>query len=332
MYIFRINTLINIEKHTHTLHCFESYVLEGKASSVISLDGIGIGIGELGMVRGWGIWLGLGVDRGTLVGDFSDVAVHMVSSVLHMLDPTIREGYRVRSRDDTVGIARLSGVEVGFGVVVGDTVGVGVRLWGLFDVDNRGRSIGRGSVDNRGSMNHRGSMVCRSRGMMYHWSHWAIGWSGMVDSMRHRVVNSMGNRMMHSVWHWVVDGMGHRVGNMVGSMVGNWVGNKTMVSNRVRKVGNLLDQGTGRSCHQQRGEDESLEKSVVSDLSFSEFHPIFKITSLHTISLCTFILFLEEVLKLTGVVMDEVLLYRCKPFKAPRSPLYLLCSLLRNQF
>ena len=222
---------------------------------------------------GWCVWLGFGVDRGALVGDLSHIAVHMVSSVLHVLDPAIREGHRVRARDDTVGITRLGGIEVSLGVVVGDTVGVGVRLGGLLDVDNRVSVIGRGSVDNRGSMNHRGSvirrsggmvyhrgsMVCRSRGMMYHWS-WAIGWSSMVDSMRHRMVNSMSNRMVHCVWHRVVDGMGYRVGDVVG----NWMTNEAMVSNRVRQVGNLLDEGAGRSCRQQRGEDESLEKSVVS--------------------------------------------------------------------
>ena len=211
---------------------------------------------------GWCVWLGLGVDRGALVGDLSHIAVHMVSCVLHVLDPAVRESHRVRARDNTVGITCLGGIEVGLGVVVGDTVGVGVRLRGLLDVDNRSRGIGRGSVDNRGSMirrsrgmvYHRGGMVCRSR---------AIGWSSMVDSMRRRMVNSMSNRMVHCVWHRVVDGMGYRVGDVVG----NWMTNETMVSNRVRQVGNLLDEGAGRSCRQQRGEDESLEKSLVSNLS-----------------------------------------------------------------
>ena len=202
------------------------------------------------MVGGLGgdVGLGLGVDGSALVGDLSDVAVDVVSSVLHGLDPAVGKGNLVRSRDDTVGITRLGGIEVSLGVVVGDTVGVGVRLRGLLDVDNRGRGIGRGSVDNRGSMirrsggmvYHRGGMVCRSR---------AIGWSSMVDSMRHRMVNSMSNRMVHCVWHRVVDGMGYRVGDVVG----NWMTNETMVSNRVRQVANLLDQGVGRSCRQQRG-------------------------------------------------------------------------------
>ena len=76
------------------------------------------------MVGGLGsdVGLGLGVDRGALVGDLSDVAVDMVGSVLHGLDPTVGKGDLVRSRDDTVGIAGLSGVEVGLGVVIGNSL------------------------------------------------------------------------------------------------------------------------------------------------------------------------------------------------------------------
>ena len=230
---------------------------------------------------GWGIGLGLGVDRGALVGDFSHIAVDMVSSVLHMLDPTVRESNRVRARDNTVGITCLGGVKVGLGVVIGDTVCVGVRLRGLLDswvicwgsVHNRGSMNHRGSVIRRGGgmVHHRGSRVCWSRGMMHHWRHWAIGWSGMVDSMRHRMVHGMGHRVVHCVWHRVVDSMGHRVGN--------WMSNKTMVGNRVREVANLLDQRAGKGCCQQRGENESLEKSVVSNRKTGIPHWVFKITS-----------------------------------------------------
>ena len=112
------------------------------------------------MVGGLGgdIGLGLRVDWGALVGDLSDVAVDVVGSVLHGLDPAVRKGDLVRARDNTVGIAGLSGVEVGLGVVIGNTVGVGVGLWELLHhLDNRG-VVGRGSVDHgsvgRGSMHH----------------------------------------------------------------------------------------------------------------------------------------------------------------------------------
>ena len=246
------------------------------------------------MVSGLGcdIGLGLGVDRGALVGDLGDVAVDVVGGVLHVLDPAVGKGDRVRSRDNTVGIAGLSGVEVGLGVVVGNTVGVGVGLRGLLG----DWVVSRGSMDYRGRGGNRSSVVGRSRGMMHHWRHWAIGWSSMVNSMRHRMVDGMGNRVVHSVRHRVVDCMGHWVGNMVG----NWVGNKTMVGNRVRKVGNLLDQRAGRGCRQQRGEDESLEKSLVSHLD-SRMTKIGFSKSLHIHTISTFILFFQEVLKLTEV-------------------------------
>merc|ERR1740123_109151 len=115
----------------------------------------------LGMVGGLGgdIGLGLRVDRGALIGDLSHVAVDMISSVLHGLDPAVGKGDGVRAGHNTIGIARLSGVEVGLGVVVGNTVGVGVRLRGLLHVHDRGSVVGRGSVHNRGSVDNRGRGV-----------------------------------------------------------------------------------------------------------------------------------------------------------------------------
>ena len=112
------------------------------------------------MVSGLGgdIGLGLGVDRGALVGDLGDVAVDVVGSVLHVLDPAVGKGDRVRSRDNTVGIAGLSSIEVGLGVVVGNTVGVGVGLRGLLDDSDSGGMVGRGSMNDGGSVDNRGSM------------------------------------------------------------------------------------------------------------------------------------------------------------------------------
>ena len=110
------------------------------------------------MVGGLGgdVGLGLGVDRGALVGDLSDIAVDVVGSVLHVLDPAVREGDGVRAGHNTVGIAGLSSVEVGLGVVVGNSVGVGVGLRGLLGVHNSDRG-----VVSRGSHLHN-----RSRGMV----------------------------------------------------------------------------------------------------------------------------------------------------------------------
>ena len=108
--------------------------------------------------RSRGIWLGFRVDRGALVGDLSDIAVDVVGGVLHMLDPAIWKSHRVGSRDNTVGITGLSGVEVGLGVVVGNTVGVGVGLRGLLDDSDSGGMVGRGGMDDGGGVDNRGSM------------------------------------------------------------------------------------------------------------------------------------------------------------------------------
>merc|ERR1719192_1705869 len=178
------------------------------------------------MVGGLGgdIGLGLGVDRGALVGDLSDIAVDVVGSVLHVLDPAVREGDGVRAGHNTVGIAGLSSVEVGLGVVVGNSVGVGVGLWELLLVDNSNRGVvGRGSVDNRGGMvdsmgDKRGSMdsmvgncvMGNNRGSVVH------------SVMSHRSSVDKRGSMMDSVRNnWGVDGVvSDRVSDGVDSVVG----------------------------------------------------------------------------------------------------------------
>ena len=106
---------------------------------------------------------GGGVDSLSRVGHLGDVAVDVVGGVGDGLDPAVGEGDGVRATDNTVGISGLSSVEVGLGVVVGNTVGVGVGLRGLLDdLDDRS-SVGRGSVHNGGGvddMMDRRSMDC----------------------------------------------------------------------------------------------------------------------------------------------------------------------------
>ena len=193
------------------------------------------GVIDLGVVggRSRGVWLGFRVDRGALVGDLSDIAVDVVGGVLHMLDPAIWKSHRVGTRDNTVGISGLSGVEVGLGVVVGNTVGVGVGLRGLLD----DWVVSRGSMDYRGRRGNRSSVVGRSRGMVHHGSNWAISRCGMVDGMGHRVVDSVWHRMVHSMGNRMVDCMGDRVMDSMG----NRVGHKAMMGDRMREMGHLLD-------------------------------------------------------------------------------------------
>ena len=106
---------------------------------------------------------GRGVDGLSRVGHVSNKAVGVVSVVGDGLDPAVGKRNSVRATDNAVGIARLLGVEVGLGVVVRDTIGEGVGLWGLLGVFHRG-VVGRGRsmVDHRG----RGMVSNRGRGMV----------------------------------------------------------------------------------------------------------------------------------------------------------------------
>ena len=64
--------------------------------------------------RSWGrnIRLGLRVDWDSLIGNISNIAVNVVSSVLDNLGTAIRKSNGVRSSDNTTSISSLSSVEV----------------------------------------------------------------------------------------------------------------------------------------------------------------------------------------------------------------------------
>ena len=101
---------------------------------------------------------GRGVDGLSRVGHLGDVAVDVVGGVGDGLDPAVGEGDGVRATDNTVGISGLSSVEVGLGVVVGNTVSVGVGLRGLLDDSDSGGMVGRGGMNDGGGVDNRGSM------------------------------------------------------------------------------------------------------------------------------------------------------------------------------
>merc|ERR1712128_4362 len=114
-----------------------------------------------------------------------------------MLGTAVGKSNIVRSRHNTGSISSLSSVEVSLGVVIGNSVGVGVRLINMGWLNIRGCGVCRGSGVCRGGMD--------DRGMVDNW--------GMVGSMS----NWGGNESVVSNW----------VANK--SMVGNWVANKSMV-------------------------------------------------------------------------------------------------------
>ena len=120
------------------------------------------------------------VGSSSFIGNISNISFIPISLVVNMLGTTIRKSNRVRSSSITSTITSLSSIEVGVGVVISNSISVGVRrrlirisrlsMVGGGGMDNRG-VVGRGSMDNRGVVG-RGSMDNRSmvgRGSMVDW-------------------------------------------------------------------------------------------------------------------------------------------------------------------
>merc|ERR1712203_51788 len=154
------------------------------------------------------------------VRDLSDVAINVVGVVSDGLDTAVRKVHLVGALNNTGAIVALSLAKGGLGVVVGNSVVVGVG-GDLSKVIKRGSVCN--SVDNRGSMDDRG-VVDNGSGMDKR---------GGVDSVvgnRGSVGNSVvGNRGGDSGGGMDKRGsVGYSVGNGVGnhwSSMGNWVGN-----------------------------------------------------------------------------------------------------------
>jgi hypothetical protein len=140
-----------------------------KPYCILGLVGRGRGISGCRGIGGRCVGLDLRVGSNTLVGNISNIAVVVVSSVLHVLDPAIGKGNGVRSKDIAVSISRLSSVEGSLGVVILDSVLVGVGLPGLSV--GRGRSIGGlGCIGSRGGNNNWDWIRDGDRGRGISWS------------------------------------------------------------------------------------------------------------------------------------------------------------------
>merc|ERR1711942_511079 len=118
---------------------------------------VGWGSNDRSMV-GWGSnssdRSSLRVSSSTIIGHISNIAIVGVRVVVDMLDPAVRESHRVGSLSIASSITGLSSIEVGVGVVIGNSVVVGVRR-DLISI-NLSNSMGDGSMVSRGSMHHRG--------------------------------------------------------------------------------------------------------------------------------------------------------------------------------
>merc|ERR1739846_176059 len=152
--------------------------------------------------RGRGIGGSIRVSSDSIISDISDISVVVVGGVLDMLGTAIRKSNIIRSRDNTGSISSLSSVEVSLGVVISNSVLVGI---GLISIGWLRGMVSRGSVDNRGVVDN-GSMVDN-------WGH--------SNSMSNWVVDGMGNWVSNN---WVVDSMS----NWVVDSVSNWVSNYSM--------------------------------------------------------------------------------------------------------
>ena len=113
------------------------------------------------------------------VGHLSNVAGVVVSVVVHGLDPAVGEVDRVGSLNHTVAIVGLGLAEGSIGVVISDSVGVGVG-GGLGQVGGgvassvshrgvvgRGRGVIGRSADYRGVVGRSGGVVDRSRSVVH---------------------------------------------------------------------------------------------------------------------------------------------------------------------
>merc|ERR1712112_4903 len=100
----------------------------------------------------------LRVGSSSIISDLSNVTLSIISVIVDMLGPAVRESHRVGAIHNTGTIAGLSGIESGAGVIIGHSVVVSVGR-DLIRVGYRG-SVD--SVDNRSSVDHGGSMDNRS--------------------------------------------------------------------------------------------------------------------------------------------------------------------------
>merc|ERR1719481_2075422 len=136
----------------------------------------------------------LGVGSSAFIGHISNISVDGVGVVVDMLDPAVRESHRVGSLSIASSITGLSSIEVGVGVVIGNSVVVGVRR-DLISI-NLSNSMGNWSMVSRGS-NH-GSMVSRGSmgndwGMGHNTCHTAsMGNVGVVRDSSHGGAESLG--------------------------------------------------------------------------------------------------------------------------------------------
>ena len=180
----------------------------------------------------------LGVLGSSLVGHISNISIITVGGVGDMLDSAVRKSNRVGSLGIAGTIRGLLSVEVGLGVVIGNSVGVGVggnliRV-NLSLVGRGGGVVSRGSVDNRGVISRGGMDGVSDDGSVDSVSDEGSG----VHGVSHRVGD---NRGVDSVSHGVDSVVGNGVDSVGG--VGNHGGVDSVSDNSRSVVGGEVASG-----------------------------------------------------------------------------------------
>ena len=156
----------------------------GVYSAVVDRGGVGNGVGHNSL----GI-LGLAV-----IGHIGDIAIVAVGVVVDMLDPAIGKSDRVGSLSVASTVRGLRGLEVGLGVVISHSIGVGVGG------DHIRLSMVGGGVVSRGGMNHRGvDSVSHNRGGVYSVPNMAYAVTknrSSMDSMTYAVTKNWSSHSM----------------------------------------------------------------------------------------------------------------------------------------
>merc|ERR1719232_2201671 len=123
-----------------------------------SVDSVG-GVGNNGgMVSGGGVGDngGSSIVGLSLIGHISNIAIIVVGMVLDMLDPAVRKVDRVLAINNTSTIVVLSLLEGSSGVVISNSVCVGVGRDLRQVISNISGMMGHRGVVSRGGVNHRG--------------------------------------------------------------------------------------------------------------------------------------------------------------------------------
>merc|ERR1711970_1565630 len=161
------------------------------------------------------------IDSGSFISNISNISIISISMVVHMLGTAIRKSNRVRSGDSSCTISSFFSIESSVGVVISNSVSVGVR-GRLIRVSWLSSMVSWGNLDNRGSMNNRSS-ISRS----------SVDNRGSMDD---RSMNSVGNRSMHSM-----DSMSNGSVHGMNSVSSNRNNSSMSDSNRLVSTNSWLD-------------------------------------------------------------------------------------------